>query len=232
MFPAVWCWSAGALWAVTRLARKPDIVGWSVLAFSVYSLLMTAYPQPVVFHAYILGGYGLYLAYRKQRLESHAAGRFLALVATALIAGIALALPVYIDLANISAESARVAPAPSFFTVVLPKFGSFTDAVRFFVLGTAPELFGNPVGAGFPFPYDGLSVTPVVVFFAVIGLRHHQENLGMVAGYRGPVFARLCSSVLCAGRQILRVQPFSQHPIGQHHAASHDHCGLWCRCAS
>lgn len=170
MFPAVWCWSAGALWGVTRVARKPDLIGWSVLAFSAYSLLMTAYPQPVVFHAYILGGYGLYLAYRKQRLASHAAGQFLAFSATALIAGIALALPVYIDLANLSAESARVAPDPSFFTVVLPKFGSFTDAVRFFVLGTVPELFGNPVGAGFPFSYDGLSVTPVVVFFAVIGL--------------------------------------------------------------
>ena len=170
MFPAVWCWSAGALWAVTRVARKPDLIGWSVLAFSAYSLLMTAYPQPVVFHAYILGGYGLYLAYRKQRLASHAAGQFLAFSATALIAGIALALPVYIDLANLSAESARVAPDPSFFTVVLPKFGSFTDAVRFFVLGTVPELFGNPVGAGFPFSYDGLSVTPLVIFFAVIGL--------------------------------------------------------------
>lgn len=170
MFPAVWCWSAGALWAVTRLARKPDFVGWSVLAFSSYSLLMTAYPQPVVFHAYILGGYGLYLAYRKQQLGAFVAGRFLTLSATALIVGAALALPVYIDLAYLSTESARVAPAPSFFTVVLPKFGSFTDAVRFFVLGTEPELFGNPVGAGFPFSYDGLSVTPVVVFFAVIGL--------------------------------------------------------------
>lgn len=170
MFPAVWCWSAGALWAVTRLARKPDLLGWSVLAFSAYSLLMTAYPQPVVFHAYILGGYGLYLAYRKQQLGLHVAGRFLALSATALIAGAALALPVYIDLANLSADSARVAPNLSFFTEVLPTFDTFTDFFRIFVLGTAPELFGNPVGTGFPFSYDGLSVTPLVVFFAVIGL--------------------------------------------------------------
>lgn len=170
MFPAVWCWSAGALWAVTRLAKKPDLVGWSVLAFSAYSLLMTAYPQPVVFHTYILAGYGLYLAYRKQQLGALVAARFLALSATALIAGAALALPVYIDLANLSAESARVDPDPSFFTVVLPKFGTLAENLRFFVLGTTPELFGNPVGPGFPFSYDGLSVTPVVVFFAVIGL--------------------------------------------------------------
>lgn len=171
MFPAVWCWSSGALWAITRLARKPDLVGWSVLAFSAYSLLMTAYPQPVVFHAYILGGYGLYLAYRKQQLlGALAAGRFVMLSVSASVAGAALVLPVYIDLAYLTSESARVAPDPSFFTMVLPNFGTLMDVLRFFVLGTTPELFGNPIEPDFPFLYDGLSVTPVVVFFAVIGL--------------------------------------------------------------
>jgi hypothetical protein len=170
MFPAVWCWASGALWAVTRLARKPDLLGWSVLAFSGYSLLMTAYPQPVVFHVYILGGYGLYLACRKYQQGSLEAVRFLALSASALLVGGALALPVYIDLAHISAESARVAPDPSFFTMVLPRLDSFGAAVRLLVLSATPELFGNPVGSGYPFPYDGLSVTPLAIFLAVVGL--------------------------------------------------------------
>lgn len=170
MFPAVWCWASGALWAVTRLARKPDLLGWSVLAFSGYSLLMTAYPQPVVFHAYILGGYGLCLACREYRQGPVESIRFLALSASALLVGGALALPVYIDLAHISAESARVAPDPSFFTVVLPHLDSFGTAVRLFVLSTTPELFGNPIGSGYPFPYDGLSVTPLAIFLAVVGL--------------------------------------------------------------
>jgi hypothetical protein len=170
MFPAVWCWASGALWAVTRLCRKPDLLGWSVLAFSGYSLLMTAYPQPVVFHAYILGGYGLYLACRKYQQGPLEAGRFLALSASALFVGGALALPVYIDLAHISAESARVAPDPSFFTVILPRLDSLGTAVRLFVLTTAPELLGNPIGSAYPFSYDGLSVTPLVVFLTVVGL--------------------------------------------------------------
>jgi hypothetical protein len=89
----------------------------------------TAYPQPVVFHAYIFGGYGLYLAYYKQQIGWHIAGRFLAFSATAVIGGAALALSVYIDFLKLSAESARMAPAPSFFTVVLPKFGTFTDLI-------------------------------------------------------------------------------------------------------
>ncbi|MGH8557434.1 MAG: hypothetical protein ACRESZ_08235, partial [Methylococcales bacterium] len=167
---AVWCWAAGSLWAITRLARKPDLIGWGVLSFSVYSLLMTAYPQPVVFHTYILGAYGLYLAFRKGRSEPYEMGRFLAYSLSALMVGGVLALPVYIDLANQYAESARIAPDPSFFTAVLPKFSAWIEVVRFFVRCTFPELFGNPVAPGFPFSYDGLSATTPVVFFSIIAL--------------------------------------------------------------
>lgn len=170
MFPAILCWAAGALWGVTRIAKRPDFVGWSVLAFSVYSLLMTAYIQPLVFHAYILAGYGMYLVYHKQRFGWIEVGRFMALSASALIVGVALVLPVYIDLARIAAESSRVAPDPSFYTAVLPSFSSWVDVWRFFVLSTVPELFGNPIESEYPFLYDGLSVTPLIIFFAIIGL--------------------------------------------------------------
>jgi hypothetical protein len=168
MFPAIWCWAAGALWAVTRLAKFPDFLGWGMLAFSGYSLLMTAYPQPVVFHAYLLAGYGLWLAYHQARISRLALAKFLALAASALVVGGALAFPVYRDLFILSSESARVAADPSFFTMVLPKFASFTELVRFFVLSTVPEIFGNPIAPSFPFSYDGLSVTLIVTFFAVV----------------------------------------------------------------
>ena len=170
MFSAVWCWSAGALWAVTRLANRSDLLGWGILAFSAYSLLMTAYPQPVVFHAYLLVGYGLYLAYHQLRISHIALFKFLVLSASALIVGAALAFPVYRDLAILSAESARVSPDPSFFTVVLPRFTGLAELVRFFVLGTVPEFFGDPIAPSFPFPYDGLSVTLIVIFFTVVSL--------------------------------------------------------------
>lgn len=171
MFPAVWCWSAGALWAISRSAKKPDLIGWGTLAFSTYSLLMTAYPQPVVFHGYLLGGFGMYLTCRKWQVATIEAIKFVSFSVSAVAFGSGLALPVYIDLAHISAESARVAPDTLFFTAVLPKFDSWTDVVRFFVLSTAPEIFGNPVAPDYPFPYDGLSITPLVLFFAVIGLQ-------------------------------------------------------------
>jgi len=171
MFTSVYCWSAGALWAVTRLAKRRDLLSWSALAFSGYSLLMTAYPQSVVYHAYLLGGYGFWLGCRQANLSRQAGLKFLALAVSAVLVGAAAALPVYLDLAGTFSESARVAPDLSFFTsVVLPKFAGFSEALRFFALILAPELFGNPIAPQFPFAYDSLSVTPIVIFFAAIAL--------------------------------------------------------------
>lgn len=170
MFLSVWCWSAAVLWSVTRLHRRPDLLGWCVLAFSGYSLLMTAYPQLVVFHAYLLGGYGLSLAFSRWRAERSAALRFAALCVSALALGMALAMPVYRDLLVLSSESARVAPGPSFFTAALPRVASLAEALRFVALSTVPEVFGNPIAATFALPYDGLSMALPTAFFAVAGL--------------------------------------------------------------
>ncbi len=170
MFPAVWCWSVGALWGVTRIAKKADLLGWSILAFSTYSLLMTAYPQPVIYHAYILAGYSLFLFYKKQQSGWPEVWRFSGFSLSALVVGVIAALPVYIDLANLAVDSARTTPDPSFFTSVLPNFSTLTEWMRFFVLGTSPEVFGNPMDTAYPLPYYGLSITPLIVFFAVIGL--------------------------------------------------------------
>ena len=170
MFPSVWCWSAGALWSITRLGKFNDLLGWSILAFCVYSLLMTAYPQPVVFHSYLLGGYGLWIAWRKAQICHISLFKFLTLAISAVLVGAALVFPVYRDLAIVFSESARGSPDPSFFLASLPKFADFSELIRFFVLSTVPELFGNPVAPSFPFGYDGQSVTIIVVFFAVVGL--------------------------------------------------------------
>lgn len=67
-------------------------------------------------------------------------------------------------------ESARVSPAPSFFTVNFPRINNFTELLQFFTLSTIPEIFGNPIAPSYSFPYDGRSVTLIVIFFAVIGL--------------------------------------------------------------
>ncbi len=135
MFMAGWCWSMGALWGITRLARRPDLLGWGALAFSSYSLLMTAYPQAIVHQSYLLVGYSFYLVYCKYLSSPIKIFSFLVIIMSALIFGVILALPVYADLATIFSESARRAPDISFFTSVFPKLSSISEVVRFFVLG-------------------------------------------------------------------------------------------------
>lgn len=170
MFTSVFCWGAGVLWAITRLAKCQDLLAWGVLVFSGYSLLMTAFPQPVVYHVYLLGAYGIWLTYRLAHTNQSKLFKFLALTASALVIGAALALPAYRDLAILWTESARVSPAPSFFTVNFPRINNFTELLQFFTLSTIPEIFGNPIAPSYSFPYDGRSVTLIVIFFAVIGL--------------------------------------------------------------
>lgn len=171
LFPAIWTWSAGALYSLARLAHKADFAGWAMMTFCTYSLLMTAYPQPVVFHAYIFLGYGLVLAYRVCRYSGFRALRsYLIIVVSAGIIGAAMALPVYLDLAHVASQSARSAPEPTFFTEILQRFDSRKMLAQFAMLSTFPEVFGNPVKADYPLSYYGKSLTPLVIFFGALCL--------------------------------------------------------------
>lgn len=170
MFPATWCWSAGCLWSISRLARRPDLLAWAGLAFSAYSLLMTSYPQLVVFQAYLLAGYGWVLAFQVRRSGIRRFALFLSLVASSLLLAGLLALPVYYDILMLVTESARIAPGADFFNAVLPKLSTISDAVSLLVLGVVPEIFGVPTQASFPLPYNGLGSALVVSFFAIVGL--------------------------------------------------------------
>jgi hypothetical protein len=180
MFPSVICWSAGLLYALTRLAKKIDLIGCAVLAFSSYSLLMTAYQQAIVFQAYVLTGYLLWLVYRRrQSMGTASSARYLGIVALSGVAGILLALPAYVDLADAAANSSRAAPDVSFFLSRLPTIDSVTALVRLLSIGTFPELTENPVSPAYPFPYDGLSITPLILFLAFFGLlRCFRETWG------------------------------------------------------
>lgn len=169
MFLSVFCWSAGILYSLTRLARNRNIdsSGCAVLAFCCYSLLMTAYLQPVVVQTYILVGFLAWLTYRRWKSSGLVSSvRYLAVVGTAGGIGILLTLPVFLDLARTAAQSTRLAPDLSFFLSAIPTIDSIAAAIRFLALGTFPEITGNPISQSFPFPYDGLSITPLILFLA------------------------------------------------------------------
>jgi hypothetical protein len=58
----------------------------------------------------------------------------------------------------------------SFFTFGLPQFDSITALMRVFSVGLFPEIIANPMSPSFPLSYDGLSVTPTIIFLALFSL--------------------------------------------------------------
>jgi hypothetical protein len=170
MFSATWCWTAGCLWAAHRLMRKADLFGWGVLAFSAYSLLMTGYPQLVVFQIYFMGAVGILLAARLYREDAARMIRFLCVVGSAACVAGLLALPVYYDIFITSLNSGRMQTDLSFFQAALPHISSPSDVARLFVFGVMPNIFGSITSPDFPLPYDGLSATLLMTFFVLFGV--------------------------------------------------------------
>lgn len=171
IFASVFCWAAGILYSLVRLARNENIdyPAASVLAFSCYSLLMTGYLQTVVVEAYILVGLLTWLTYRRWKSRGWVSSvRYLAATGTAGVTGILLTLPVFLDLVRTAAQSTRLAPDLSFFLSTLPTIDSITAAMGFLALGTFPEITENPISPSYPFPYDGLSITALILFLASV----------------------------------------------------------------
>lgn len=171
MYLSVWCWAAGALWGITRIARKFDLLGWSTLAFSIHSLGITAYPQLVVHHGYILLGCSVYFGYQAWQ-ESGRAGlsKFLWWTTSGFMVGLVTTGPVLLDLAFIASESNQALKEFSFFTMYLQGMGYLIDAIRFFVFITLPEFFGNFADQTYTLPYYGFSITLLTIFLLLISL--------------------------------------------------------------
>ncbi|EJL58068.1 hypothetical protein PMI09_00561 [Rhizobium sp. CF122] len=205
MFSSVWCWSTGALWAMTRLARRIDLLVCGALAFIVYSLLMTGYPQIIMFHTYLLVAYGLHLAAKKARSETRQCVHFMAACFSAVVVGTVSVLPVYADLFVLRADSARVSTDPAFFLSALPPLNSMSDFVQLLVFGIVPELFGNPISPSYPWPYNGISITVVVAFFGIFVL---------ISGLRRTWPWWLAISVVVLFSVCTRLYAFGIHHLG------------------
>lgn len=179
MFTATLCWVTGILYSVLRLGRGWDLGTWGLLSFCTYSALITAYPMSLLLNAYIIMGffsYVIYAIWRKNGISP--ALSFSARCGSAVVFGLACSLPVYIDLLNAARESARLDADTAFFTAHLPALDSVGAVIHFLSLSVFPEVFGNPIIPAYPFRFDGLSLTPVLLFLILIafpgkGCRSH-----------------------------------------------------------
>ena len=166
MFASAYGWTCAALYGLTRFIRRHDLLAWLTVAFATYSLFMTAYPVMVVYHAYLIGGFFIYLALKHPDFPRNGRklGTLFLELGTAVALGTLAAMPALIDTFQSTFQSARTHPDISFFRVSIPSLHTLTDWREFLAFWIFPQVFGNPISVTFPRQFIGRSVAPFVVF--------------------------------------------------------------------
>jgi hypothetical protein len=163
MFASGLCWTLGIAWLVTRFLERPTLARGAGIAFCVHALLLTAYPQQIVWHGYLLALYALACWWRT---EPRAFARLGALL-TCVLLGFALAAPVYADLALAASRSTRIGADAAYFLPALPIVDSWRGLAEYFALLVDAFQIGNPIDQDYPARFNGLCLTP---FYAALVL--------------------------------------------------------------
>lgn len=166
MFAAAYGWTMAILYGVARYVRKADLLSWAIVAFAIYSLVMSAYPVMIVYHFYLVVGFVVYLYLR--RAEFPRGLRDLSLLfaglGSAALMGCLAALPAVADTWLATTQSARMHPSVEFLRANLPPLSSAWDWSRFVAFWTFPQVLGDPIATDFSPLFNGRSLAPFVVF--------------------------------------------------------------------
>jgi hypothetical protein len=143
------CWTTALFWCVTLFTRRPSLASALGLAFTTNALLLTAYPQYVVWQAYPLAGYALWRLARSNRGWRSALALGAAL-AGCVLAGALGAAPVYWDLLETARQSTRLPFDPVFFARILPDLSGLEGKGAFVASLLDAFAFGSPASADYP----------------------------------------------------------------------------------
>ena len=160
VFISTICWTVCLLWLIVKFLNKKTWFLALGIAFATYSLLMTSYPQSVILHLYLIVCFTLINLWKcktsNKKLVYDALG-----LAGSVCFGLAMTLPVFIDLVLNAMGSARLSAGNDFFLAVLPKIH---DIKKFGIyLGQCFDAFlvGNPIKSGYPLVFNGICLTPL-----------------------------------------------------------------------
>jgi hypothetical protein len=155
-------WTFALLWLITRFIQRPAFAHGAGIAFATYLLFITAYPQQIVWHAYLIVAYTLVRLVTSEgtlRIKSKTAG----VMFVAALCGVALSAPIYLDLAIQARQSARLDTEPEFFLVRLPTIRGADDVLRYFAKVFDALWQGNPITIEDQDVFNGLCFTPFFV---------------------------------------------------------------------
>jgi len=164
MHIATVCWSAALLFGVMRIFHRRDGFAWIIVAFGFYGMFLMGYPQTAVYSMWMIAGYvGVVswpLIQRQQWWDL--AGR-VGTIGSAVLFGVVLMLPAYLDLFIRYRDSSRFWVKDDFFLQAIQSLDTLKSVLLYVVSRIVPELYGNPSGTTYPLEFDGASLPLGVV---------------------------------------------------------------------
>ncbi len=160
VFLSSFCWTLGLIWVSRRFIQRPSAPLGLGAAFFSYSLFMTAYPQFIILQSYLMAGFVMVHLYRS---EGGLKKKVLTacMLGGAIFFGAFLTVPIYIDIFETAARSARLHAGPDFLMRNMPKIHSFGELVIFLHTLFDPFIFGNPISLERILRFDGFSLSPL-----------------------------------------------------------------------
>ena len=166
MFIAGPCWTLAFLASATRFLRRRSLGAWVGMAFAVYALLASAYPQLVVWEAYLAGGFLLHRALSDPDLRGQRIRAFL-WIGAAAVAGLACAAPILADVALQAARSSRVGVDSDYFLRAVPDARSASELAVFLAQVFDVSWIGTAVDRPFLSQLRWISLGPVACGLAL-----------------------------------------------------------------
>lgn len=173
MFNSALCWSIGIWWCLERASGKRSLLLWIFLAFCFHSLLVTGYPQSIVFFAYMIGAsflLNLFGLSNQKRVSL-----FIFVFSSALVAVVVTA-PLLLDLYAALRDSQRTAVDIRFFLQALPNLQGVHDLLTFIGTTAMAPVFGNPYSEDFPIRASALMLSSPVVFLLACSVKFHIKS--------------------------------------------------------
>jgi hypothetical protein len=159
------CWTFAILWGFERLLDKRSALRWVWMVFAVQSLLLSGYPQHIVYCGYLAGAY--FIVRLMQFYPSWPERTKMALgLGLAGLLALLMATPVYADLLLEMRRSTREDASATIALKSLPPIESFSVLSRYLMNIFDGLWLGNPFDADYP-KQGGLapanSLTPMMV---------------------------------------------------------------------
>jgi hypothetical protein len=160
MFVAGPCWTLALLWLTKSFIERATLTRAVGIAFCVHALLLTTYPQQVVWQAYLLTWMTLIWLSRRSGPARERLSTF-GKLALAVSLGLASVVPVYLDLLLNASRSIRIDLESSFYLASLPPTDGAREVVQFIGQLFDAFWFGNPIREEHAIPFNALCLTPL-----------------------------------------------------------------------